>query len=49
VRKVNPLLTALPLSRFLALYGLLHAAYGVVSPFIPAFIETRGMGPAQIG
>src|SRR5262245_63196543 len=41
--------TADPLSRFLALYALLYAAFGVSSPFLPAFIETRGIGLEEIG
>ena len=38
-----------PLSRFVALYALLYAAFGVSSPFLPAFIETRGIGIEEIG
>jgi PPP family 3-phenylpropionic acid transporter len=41
--------TADPLRRFLALYALLYAAFGVSSPFLPAFIETRGVGLEEIG
>jgi hypothetical protein len=41
--------TADPVSRFVALYALLYAAFGVSSPFLPAFIETRGIGVEQIG
>jgi PPP family 3-phenylpropionic acid transporter len=40
---------AQPLSRFLALYALLYAAFGVASPFLPAFIETRGVSLGEIG
>jgi PPP family 3-phenylpropionic acid transporter len=38
-----------PLSRFVALYALLFAAFGVSSPFLPAFVETRGIGLEEIG
>jgi MFS transporter, PPP family, 3-phenylpropionic acid transporter len=38
-----------PLTRFLALYALLYAAFGVSSPFLPAFIETRGISVEDIG
>jgi len=38
-----------PLHRFIVLYGLLYAAFGVASPFLPAFIEARGIPPEQIG
>ena len=41
--------TADPLSRFVALYALLFAAFGVSSPFLPAFIGTRGIGVEEIG
>jgi PPP family 3-phenylpropionic acid transporter len=41
--------TADPLSRFVVLYALLYAAFGVSSPFLPAFIETRGVGLEEIG
>jgi PPP family 3-phenylpropionic acid transporter len=39
--------TAFP--RFLALYGLLFAAFGVVSPFFAAFLTERGLCPEAIG
>src|SRR5215471_1694495 len=38
-----------PFSRFVALYALLFAAFGVSSPFLPAFIQTRGIGIEEIG
>src|SRR3974377_2143707 len=38
-----------PLARFIALYALLFAAFGVSSPFLPAFVETRGIGVEEIG
>jgi len=38
-----------PLPRFLTLYGLLYASFGVASPYLPTFIETRGIPAEQIG
>jgi PPP family 3-phenylpropionic acid transporter len=35
--------------RFIALYALMCAAFGVSSPFMPAFFEARGLIPEQIG
>jgi PPP family 3-phenylpropionic acid transporter len=37
------------LHRFVALYALLYAAFGVSSPFMPAFFEGRGLSAEQIG
>src|SRR5678810_1048032 len=37
------------LSRFVALYALMYAAFGVASPFMPAFFEQRGLSPEQLG
>jgi PPP family 3-phenylpropionic acid transporter len=37
------------LHRFVALYALMYAAFGVSSPFLPAFFEARGLGPEQLG
>jgi PPP family 3-phenylpropionic acid transporter len=37
------------LHRFVALYALMYAAFGVASPFLPAFFEGRGLSPQQIG
>jgi MFS transporter, PPP family, 3-phenylpropionic acid transporter len=37
------------LHRFVALYALLYAAFGVSSPFMPAFFEGRGLAPEQVG
>lgn len=34
---------------FLALYALMYAAFGVASPFMPAFFEGKGLSPEQIG
>ena len=40
-------MTALP--RFVALYAAMYAAYGVASPFLPAFVRERGLSPEEIG
>src|SRR5919109_231470 len=37
------------LARFVALYALMYAAFGVSSPFMPAFFDGRGLGPEQLG
>jgi MFS transporter, PPP family, 3-phenylpropionic acid transporter len=37
------------LLRFLALYALMYAAFGVSSPFMPALFERRGLAPEQLG
>jgi MFS transporter, PPP family, 3-phenylpropionic acid transporter len=34
--------------RFLLLYGTMFAAFGVASPFLPALLHERGLGPSQI-
>jgi PPP family 3-phenylpropionic acid transporter len=38
-----------PLGRFIILYVLMYAAFGVVSPFSPRFFESRGLSPEQLG
>src|ERR1700727_1895167 len=35
--------------RFLLLYGTMFAAFGVASPFLPALLHERGLGPSGIG
>ena len=35
--------------RFLLLYGTMFAAFGVASPFLPALLHERGLGPSEIG
>src|SRR6201996_4464022 len=35
--------------RFLILYGTMFAAFGVASPFLPALLHARGLGPSEIG
>jgi PPP family 3-phenylpropionic acid transporter len=37
------------LGRFVVLFALMYAAFGVASPFLPAFLEMRGLAPEQIG
>ena len=37
------------LPRFIALYALMYGAFGVSSPFMPAFFERRGLTPEQLG
>jgi PPP family 3-phenylpropionic acid transporter len=36
-------------ARVIALYALMYAAFGVSSPFMPAFLASRGLGPEQLG
>jgi len=36
------------LLRFVALYALMYAAFGVSSPFMPAFFKERGLTPEQL-
>ncbi len=38
-----------PLPRFVVVYALMYAAFGVASPFWPAFFESRGLAPEQLG
>jgi PPP family 3-phenylpropionic acid transporter len=37
-----------PVARFVILYTALYAAFGVVSPFLPAYFEDRGLTARQI-
>jgi PPP family 3-phenylpropionic acid transporter len=37
------------LPRFILLYVALYAAFGIASPFLPAFLASRGLAPEQIG
>jgi len=37
------------LHRFVALYAFMYGAFGVSSPFMPAFFEGRGLAPQQLG
>src|SRR3954469_13891402 len=36
------------LVRFIVLFAALYLAFGVASPFLPAFLADRGLGPEQI-
>jgi PPP family 3-phenylpropionic acid transporter len=38
-----------PLPTFLAVYGLLYAAFGVQSPFLPALLREKGLRAEEIG
>ncbi len=35
--------------RFVVIYALMYAAFGVASPFWPAFFESRGLAPEELG
>jgi PPP family 3-phenylpropionic acid transporter len=37
------------LARFILLYAAMYAAFGVASPFLPAFVSGRGLPPEQLG
>jgi PPP family 3-phenylpropionic acid transporter len=37
------------MSRFILLYAAMYAAFGVASPFLPAFVSERGIPPEQLG
>src|SRR5688500_3225762 len=37
------------LPKFVLLYAAMYAAYGVASPFLPAFLNQRGVPPEQLG
>jgi PPP family 3-phenylpropionic acid transporter len=37
------------LTRFLLLYAAMYAAFGVASPFLPAFLSSRGLAPEELG
>ena len=38
-----------PLTRFILLYAAMYAAFGVASPFLPAFLSVRGLSTEQLG
>src|SRR4029453_15778211 len=42
-------IVAAPLVRFVALYAVMYASFGVSSPFLPRFLQSRGLTPEQIG
>src|SRR4051794_38189393 len=37
------------LRRFVVLYAAIFAAYGVASPFLPAFLRAQGIGAEELG
>jgi MFS transporter, PPP family, 3-phenylpropionic acid transporter len=37
------------LATFVLLYAVMYSAFGVASPFLPAFISGRGLAPEQLG
>ena len=37
------------LLRFIILYGMLYCSFGLSSPFLPAFLTTRGIGSEWLG
>src|SRR6187431_2113755 len=37
------------LFRFTLLFSSLYVAFGVASPFLPAFLSSRGLAPEQVG
>ena len=37
------------LPKFLLLYAAMYGAYGVASPFLPAFVSARGLQPEDLG
>ena len=37
------------LTKFIVLYVAMYAAFGVASPFLPAFLSARGLAPEQLG
>ena len=37
------------LTKFILLYAAMYAAFGVASPFLPAFLNARGLMPEQLG
>jgi PPP family 3-phenylpropionic acid transporter len=41
--------TSSDLLRFALLFSALYSAFGVASPFLPAFLSSRAMSPEQIG
>jgi len=37
------------LARFILLFAVMYAAFGVASPFLPQFLQTRGLNAEEIG
>ncbi len=44
-----PKIIVSPLPRFVLLFAALYAAFGVSSPFLPAFVNSRGLPAEQLG
>ena len=40
---------AVPFAKFLALYAAMFTAFGALSPFLPALLSKRGLGPETLG
>ena len=40
---------AVPFAKFLALYAAMFTAFGALSPFLPALLGKRGLGPEVLG
>jgi PPP family 3-phenylpropionic acid transporter len=47
-RRVTKMLSSPPLLAFVLLFGALYAAFGVSSPFFPAFLQSRSLQPTEI-
>jgi MFS transporter, PPP family, 3-phenylpropionic acid transporter len=45
----GPNRTSADLLRFIVLFSALYVAFGVASPFLPAFLLSRGIAPEQLG
>ena len=40
---------ATPLSRFMLLFSVLYLSFGAASPFLPAYLESRGLAAEELG
>ena len=40
---------ATPLSRFMLLFSVLYLSFGAASPFLPAYLEARGLAAEELG
>jgi MFS transporter, PPP family, 3-phenylpropionic acid transporter len=47
--RINRNVTVTIFPRFVLLYAAMYAAYGVASPFLPAFVSSRGIAPEALG
>jgi MFS transporter, PPP family, 3-phenylpropionic acid transporter len=48
-RLARDALRSTTLPRFILLYAAMYAAFGVASPFLPAFVSGRGLSTGQLG